>query len=172
MRVTSAYQPESTSSVLSLLQVGLLAADTIKNHLTAITAWHIYNDNPWQGRTCLHYIPPNLPLFSYHSSHSWHCLIKKKLLSHCNSIWSLSRIPSTAGHSFCIGGADKIQVPGAPPDVVKALGGWSSDTFLCYWHSLDRLAERERDNWSPSNFEDPGLPRGLLECQNPRCASA
>ncbi|KIJ31873.1 hypothetical protein M422DRAFT_132526, partial [Sphaerobolus stellatus SS14] len=30
--------------------------------------------------------------------------------------------------------------PGVPPDVVKALGRWSSDAFLVYWQSLSELA--------------------------------
>ncbi|KAF9228056.1 hypothetical protein BS17DRAFT_793621 [Gyrodon lividus] len=77
-------------------------------------------------------IPPNLSLFSYLSTRGWHCLTKKKLLARCNSIWLPARIPAITGHSFCIGGTTKLLLTRVPPDVVKALGHWSSDAFLCY----------------------------------------
>ncbi|KIJ07704.1 hypothetical protein PAXINDRAFT_89979 [Paxillus involutus ATCC 200175] len=256
-------------------RVGLLAADTVQNHLAAIKAWHIYNDKPWRGGTRLHYIlngvanltpsssrkpprppitrsmllllashldlsspfdacclaaaclamwaqarlgeilsnwetsfkpafvvcrshllppfnkngsrkchlpfskvaksrgedicicrqlgpcdpiaaidnhllinhiPPNLPLFSYLSNRGWRCLTKKKLLLRCNSIWSLAGIPTTTGHSFRIGGTTELLLAGVPPDVVKALGRWSSDAFLRYWRSLELLAPLHIEN--------------------------
>ncbi|KAI9464639.1 hypothetical protein HD554DRAFT_2026301, partial [Boletus coccyginus] len=61
-------------------------------------------------------------------------------LAHCNLIWFSSSLPSFSGHSFCIGGTTELLLSRVPPDVVKALGHWSSDAFLCYWCSLDLLA--------------------------------
>ncbi|KIJ22397.1 hypothetical protein M422DRAFT_277184 [Sphaerobolus stellatus SS14] len=42
--------------------------------------------------------------------------------------------------SFHIRDTTKLLVAGVPPDVVKALGRWSSDAFLVYWQSLSELA--------------------------------
>jgi hypothetical protein len=35
-----------------------------------------------------------------------------------------------------------LLIAGTPPDVVKATGRWSSESFLRYWRSLDALAPR------------------------------
>ncbi|KIJ09321.1 hypothetical protein PAXINDRAFT_87622 [Paxillus involutus ATCC 200175] len=37
-------------------RVGLLAVDTVRNHLAALKAWHIYNNKPWMGSTRLRYV--------------------------------------------------------------------------------------------------------------------
>ncbi|KIK77628.1 hypothetical protein PAXRUDRAFT_776902 [Paxillus rubicundulus Ve08.2h10] len=81
-------------------------------------------------------IPPNLPLFSFFSP----C---------CNSIWSLAGIPSATGHPFHISGTTELLLAGVPPDVVKAVGQWSLDTFLCYWHSLELLPLIYSENLIP-----------------------
>ncbi|KAG1731795.1 hypothetical protein EDD22DRAFT_788407, partial [Suillus occidentalis] len=60
-------------------------------------------------------------------------LTKQKLLTRCNTIWLLAGFKSVTGHSFWIGGTTEMLLSGVPPDVVKALGHWSSDTFLHYW---------------------------------------
>ncbi|KAF9221115.1 hypothetical protein BS17DRAFT_845931 [Gyrodon lividus] len=77
---------------------------------------------------------------------------QKKLLAHCNSIWLPARIPAITGHSFCIGGTTELLLARVPPDIVKALGRWFSDAFLCYWHSLELLAPLHMEN----------LPRSAL----------
>jgi hypothetical protein len=80
------------------------------------------------------------PLFSYlTTSGDYLYLTKQKFLKRCNSIWSLHQIPHTTGHSFRIGGTTHLLLSKVPPDVVKALGRWSSDSFLRYWRSLDIL---------------------------------
>ncbi|KAF9224483.1 hypothetical protein BS17DRAFT_641968, partial [Gyrodon lividus] len=91
-------------------------------------------------------IPPNLPLFSYLSTRGWRCLTKKILLACCNSIWLAAGIPAITGHSFRIGGTTELLLTGVPPDIVKALGRWSSDAFLRYWHSLELLAPLHMEN--------------------------
>ncbi|KIJ30935.1 hypothetical protein M422DRAFT_186511, partial [Sphaerobolus stellatus SS14] len=55
-------------------------------------------------------------------------------------IWIANGLPRITGHSFRIGGTTELLVAGVPPDVVKALGRWSSDAFLVYWRSLSELA--------------------------------
>ena len=99
---------------------------------------------------CVNNPPQNFPLFSYLSPHGWRCLSKKKLLARCNSIWIYHGIPSSSGHSFHIGGTTELLLSGVPPDVVKALGCWSSDAFLCYWCSLELLAPLYVENIAPA----------------------
>ncbi|KIJ58033.1 hypothetical protein HYDPIDRAFT_48857, partial [Hydnomerulius pinastri MD-312] len=90
--------------------------------------------------------PPNIPLFAYIPPRGWCCLTKKKLMARCNVIWSAAGIPSITGHSFRIGGTTELLLAGVPPDVVKALGRWSSDAFLRYWRSLELLAPLHVEN--------------------------
>ena len=84
--------------------------------------------------------PADIPLFSYRSRLGWRCLTRRKFLARCNSIWSAAGLPAFTGHSFRIGGTTELLLSGVPPDVVKALGRWSSDAFLRYWRSLELLA--------------------------------
>ncbi|KIK78103.1 hypothetical protein PAXRUDRAFT_164892, partial [Paxillus rubicundulus Ve08.2h10] len=62
-----------------------------------------------------------------------------KLLTHCNEIWSLHRHSPCSSHSFHISGTTEMLLSGMSPDVIKAMGHWSSDSFLHYWHSLELL---------------------------------
>jgi hypothetical protein len=55
-------------------------------------------------------------------------------------VWSSFGYPRTTGHCFRIGGTTELLVAGTPPDVVKATGRWSSQSFLRYWRSLDQIA--------------------------------
>jgi hypothetical protein len=85
-------------------------------------------------------VPPNLPLFSYHSPNGLIALTTRKLLSRCNSIWSTRGLPSCSGHSFRIGGTTELLLSNVPPHIVKLLGRWSSDAFLRYWRNLEHIA--------------------------------
>ncbi|KAG0704811.1 hypothetical protein DFH29DRAFT_981292 [Suillus ampliporus] len=82
----------------------------------------------------------DLPLFCYVLSSGLRCLTRQKLLARCNSIWIPAGFPLSSGHSFHMSGTTEFLLSGVPPDVVKALSHWSSDAFLCYWHSLKLLA--------------------------------
>lgn len=82
----------------------------------------------------------NAPLFTYRSPTGTTTLTKPKFLLRCNEIWAVSGYPRTTGHSFRIGGTTELLLAGVPPDVVKAMGRWSSNSFLRYWRSLDILA--------------------------------
>lgn len=80
------------------------------------------------------------PLCSYLSSDgSRIVLTKARFLKRCNSIWSRLGYARFTGHAFRIGGTTHLLLAGLPPDVIKALGRWSSDAFLRYWRSLDKL---------------------------------
>jgi hypothetical protein len=85
-------------------------------------------------------------LFSYSSVHGPSVLSKQLFLQRCNTIWSALGYPRTTGHCFRIGGTTELLILGTPPDVVKATGRWSSDSFLRYWRSLEEIAPRHIRN--------------------------
>jgi hypothetical protein len=85
-------------------------------------------------------MPNDTHLFSYTSAHTFAPLTKSQFLRRCNDIWHLLGYPRTTGHCFRIGGTTELLIAGVPPDVVKATGRWSSDSFLRYWRSLDDIA--------------------------------
>lgn len=91
-------------------------------------------------------LSPNHPLFSYALSSGFACLTRRKFLARCNSIWVHAGFKAVTGHSFRIGGTTEMLLSGVPPDVVKALGRWSSDSFLRYWRSLELLAPLHVEN--------------------------
>ncbi|KAF9223513.1 hypothetical protein BS17DRAFT_705800, partial [Gyrodon lividus] len=51
-----------------------------------------------------------------------------------------------------IGGTTEFLLASVPPDVIKALGCWSSDTFLHYWHSLELLAPLHVENLDSQSY--------------------
>ena len=79
-------------------------------------------------------------LFSVTSADGRIVLSKKSFLRRCNMIWSALGYPRTTGHCFRIGGTTELLVASTPPDIVKAMGRWSSESFLRYWRSLDDIA--------------------------------
>lgn len=84
----------------------------------------------------------NEHLFTYTSGTTGQrlSLSKTVLMQRCNAIWQPLGYPRTTGHCFRIGGTTELLIAGTPPDVVKATGRWSSESFLRYWRSLDILA--------------------------------
>ncbi|KAF8883100.1 hypothetical protein BD779DRAFT_1674640 [Infundibulicybe gibba] len=85
----------------------------------------------------------DLPLFSYDIGDGRHlALTRQKFMHRCNEIWTQQGWPRLTGHCFRIGGTTELLVAGVPPDVVKAMGRWSSDAFLRYWRSLDLIAPK------------------------------
>ena len=85
-------------------------------------------------------IPHDAHLFSYATSNGFSPLTKPLFLRRCNEIWRSLGYPRTTGHCFRIGGTTELLLSGTPPDVVKATGRWSSDSFLRYWRSLEDIA--------------------------------
>ena len=85
-------------------------------------------------------IPHETLLFSYGTTHGFSPLTKSTFLRRCNEIWHPLGYPRTTGHCFRIGGTTELLIAGTPPDVVKATGRWSLDSFLRYWRSLDDIA--------------------------------
>lgn len=85
-------------------------------------------------------------LFSYISANDTFTLTKTSFLQRCNAIWHPLGYPRTTGHCFRIGGTTELLIAGTPPDVVKATGRWSSESFLRYWRSLDDIAPQHIRN--------------------------
>ncbi|KAF8797829.1 hypothetical protein BYT27DRAFT_7041133, partial [Phlegmacium glaucopus] len=77
--------------------------------------------------------PHTLPLFAYATHEGHRSFTKKIFLQRCNHIWQSLGYPHMTGHCFRIGGTTELLVAGTPPDVVKAMGRWSSDSFHRYW---------------------------------------
>lgn len=80
------------------------------------------------------------PLFSYSYHGSFIPLTKRRFLRRCNTIWSRYGLPTFSGHCFRIGGTTILLLRGVSPYIVKAMGRWTSDSFLKYWRSLEILA--------------------------------
>lgn len=79
-------------------------------------------------------------LCSYRSHDHIIPLTRSAFLSRYNTVWHSQGLPRFTGHSFRIGGTTELLLAGVHPDVVRALGRWSSDAFLVYWRSLSDLA--------------------------------
>ena len=87
-------------------------------------------------------IPNDAYIFSFRTDQGLTPLTKSFFLRRCNEIWHPLSYPKTTGHCFRIGGTTELLVAGTPPDVVKAMGCWSSDSFMRYWRALDDIAPR------------------------------
>jgi hypothetical protein len=94
--------------------------------------------------------PDDLPIFSYITASGIHFLTLAKLLKRCNQIWCLHGLPSSSGHSFRIGGTTELLISKVPPDIVKTMGRWSSDSFLHYWHSLEAIVPLHAELLKPT----------------------
>jgi hypothetical protein len=77
------------------------------------------------------------PIFSYHTASGERFLTRAKFLERCNAVWAIHGLPSSTGHSFRIGGTTELLMSSVPPDIVKTMGRWTSDSFLRYWRSLE-----------------------------------
>jgi hypothetical protein len=98
-------------------------------------------------------MPSDSHIFSYSSTDGLLSLSKPLFLHRCNAIWSLLGYPRTTGHCFRIGGTTELLVAGIHPDVVKATGRWSSESFLRYWRSLDAIAPQHIRNLHSSRHK-------------------
>ncbi|KAF7291618.1 hypothetical protein HMN09_01252900 [Mycena chlorophos] len=93
------------------------------------------NDNPPRG---------DIPFFAFRSSEDgkWYPLTKSYFLSRCAAIWKACGLDDLAGHSLRIGGSSELLLAGVAPQMVAALGGWSSLAFLLYWRKLGHVIPR------------------------------
>ncbi|KAE9391545.1 hypothetical protein BT96DRAFT_1024026 [Gymnopus androsaceus JB14] len=85
-------------------------------------------------------IPDDFSLFAYVNDHGQpHHMVKSVFLTFCDKIWSDKGFPLVQGHSFCISGAVELLLAGVPPEVVAAVGGWTSLAFLIYWRWFEDI---------------------------------
>ncbi|KAF5338277.1 hypothetical protein D9611_014623 [Ephemerocybe angulata] len=78
-------------------------------------------------------IPLQSHLFSYLVDGAWRHLTKSVMMARCEAIWTSYGLVHVDGHRFRIGGATELLVGGVPPEVVAAIGRWTSLAFLLYW---------------------------------------
>jgi hypothetical protein len=93
--------------------------------------------------------PPDYPLFAYRSNGGYVALTRRHFLGRCNEIWARNGLTPVSGHCFRIGGTTLLLLRGVSPDIVKAMGRWSSDAFLRYWRSLEILAPLHAELLAP-----------------------
>jgi hypothetical protein len=85
-------------------------------------------------------VPADAPLFAFRAPDgTWVLLTKTWFMKHCTQIWDAAGILRAFGHSFCIGGSTELLLAGVPPDIVAALGGWTSLAFLLYWRKIEYI---------------------------------
>ncbi|KAE9405309.1 hypothetical protein BT96DRAFT_784426, partial [Gymnopus androsaceus JB14] len=85
-------------------------------------------------------IPDDFSLFAYVDDHGQpHHMVKSVFLTFCEKIWSDKGFPLVQGHSFRIGGAVELLLAGVSPEVVAAVGGWTSLAFLIYWRRFEDI---------------------------------
>jgi hypothetical protein len=84
---------------------------------------------------------PTTALMSYSTGSGRRKLLTtSKFIQRCNEIWKAHGHKRITGHSFRIGGTTHYLLNKVHPDVVRALGRWSSNAFFRYWRQLDVLA--------------------------------
>ncbi|KAL1713730.1 hypothetical protein EV715DRAFT_211073 [Schizophyllum commune] len=88
----------------------------------------------------LNRIGEHTPLASYVHHGKRIALTSNTMLRRCNAIWQKRGLKRYTGHCFRIGGTTHFLLCGVNPDVVRALGRWSSSAFLKYWRSVSILA--------------------------------
>jgi hypothetical protein len=88
-------------------------------------------------RTCR--APANAPLFGHTVDGVFRPLVKRVFLAEVNRIAADLGLGRITGHCFRIGGTTQLLASGVPPDVVKAAGRWTSDSFLRYWRDHERV---------------------------------
>jgi hypothetical protein len=85
-------------------------------------------------------VPPTSSLFAYHSSSGGtKNMLKHEFLTFVTSVWKSAHLAHVLGHSFRIGGAVELLLAGVPPEIVAAIGGWTSLAFLIYWRRMEEI---------------------------------
>ncbi|KAJ7301303.1 hypothetical protein DFH08DRAFT_616068, partial [Mycena albidolilacea] len=85
-------------------------------------------------------VPADAPLFAFQAPDgTWAPLTKTWFMKRCTQIWDAAGILRAFGHSFHIGGSTELLLAGVSPDIVAALGGWTSLAFLLYWRKIEHI---------------------------------
>jgi hypothetical protein len=101
-------------------------------------------------------IPGSFALFAYKTnSGEPKNLTKQEFLSFVTNIWSAAKLAHVLGHSFRIGGAVELLLAGVPPEVVAAIGGWTSLAFLLYWRRMEEILPMSTSKaYNKSHFDN------------------
>ena len=84
--------------------------------------------------------PESAALFAYRTESGGHKnMLKQTFLAFVSSIWQAAHLAHILGHSFRIGGAVELLLAGVPPEIVAAIGGWTSLAFLLYWRRMEEI---------------------------------
>lgn len=95
-----------------------------------------------QNHLSVNSLTPSDLLFSFHSPSGAQILSKSHFLCRVSCILDAAGFAHISGHSFRISGTTHLLLSGVqvPPNVVKVMGHWSSEAFLCYWRNMEVLA--------------------------------
>jgi hypothetical protein len=86
------------------------------------------------------HVPPHTPLFAFDAGNgAWSPMAKSWFLRCCDLIWKNASLLRVFGHSFRIGGSTELLLAGVAPEIVAALGGWTSLAFLLYWRKIEHI---------------------------------
>jgi hypothetical protein len=86
------------------------------------------------------HVPPHAPLFAYDVGNgAWSPMTKSWFLRRCNEIWKSATLLRVFRHSFRIGGSTELLLAGVAPEIITALGGWTSLAFLLYWRKIEHI---------------------------------
>lgn len=80
-------------------------------------------------------------------------LTTSKLVKVFNDILKEKALPLISGHCFRIGGTTTLLLKRVPPDIVKMLVRWTSDSFLRYWRSLEVIGPMYVEMLRPILFQ-------------------
>ncbi|KAF5390649.1 hypothetical protein D9757_002642 [Collybiopsis confluens] len=85
-------------------------------------------------------VPEQFSFFGYIDDHGIpQHMVKSLFLKFCDNIWKQAGLEHVQGHSFRIGGAVELLIAGVTPEVVAAIGGWTSMAFLIYWRRFQDI---------------------------------
>ena len=134
-------------------------------------------DNTSTSTLLLLYLPtyPSTPLpTTFHCSplpmatNSERCLVQNFLpaATRCGTPWASLQSPATASESVELLSCLSEE---SPPDIVKSLGRWTSDSLLRYWRSLEDIATRHIaiSSSAPASVGVAGLPGGCASSSAP-----
>ncbi|KAJ4000013.1 hypothetical protein F5050DRAFT_1804492 [Lentinula boryana] len=87
-----------------------------------------------------HNVPNSFSLFAYlDDNNTPQHMVKHLFLNFCDSIWKKKGLMNVHGHSFRIGGAVELLIAKVPPEIIAAIGGWTSLAFLIYWCRFEKI---------------------------------
>jgi hypothetical protein len=96
-------------------------------------------------------------------------MTKSWFLRRCNEIWKSATLLRVFRHSFRIGGSTELLLAGVAPEIITALGGWTSLAFLLYWRNIEHIIpinigkvyDKDKIDKVTKAFEDFRIANGI-----------